>query len=125
MSRIRAYFINKIKHCRDVQNQRGHAHRVTLDNDVRIAYRYRDRAPRISCDVAPLARTRARLEPERAVHPERTDRGHMRAAVLVDGRKPGRAGVLRVRSGRRPRIEPRSATVVSAAEPDGLTRFRF
>src|SRR6266496_2175879 len=50
----------------------GYPRRVTLDHDVRVADRHRD--PRCSVavsirDVAPLARTRARLEPERAVHP--------------------------------------------------------
>src|SRR5216683_3849371 len=34
-----------------------------------------------------------------------TDRSHMRATVLVDGGQPGRAGVHRVRSWRRPRSE--------------------
>src|SRR6266487_1074408 len=83
----------------------GYPRRVTLDHDVRVADRHRDRTPRIARDVAPLARTRARLEPERAVHPEGTDRSHMRAAVLVDGGQPRRAGVRRVRSRCRPRIE--------------------
>src|SRR6266702_5985263 len=83
----------------------GYPRRVTLDHDVRVADRHRDRTPRIARDVAPLARTRARLEPERAVHPEGTDRSHMRAAVLVDGGQPRRAGVRPVRSRRRSRIE--------------------
>src|SRR5262249_14485621 len=48
---------------------------------------------------------RAGREPEGAVEPQGTDRSHMRAAVLVDGGQPGRAGVRRVRSRRRPSIE--------------------
>src|SRR5215467_15578212 len=83
----------------------GYPRRVTLEHDVRVANRHRGRTPRIARDVAPLARTRARLEPERAVHPEGTDRGYMRAAVLVDGGQPRRAGVRRVRSRCRPRVE--------------------
>src|SRR5438067_9960066 len=63
----------------------GHPRRVTLDHDVRVADRHRDRTPRIAREVAALARTRARLEPERAVQPQGTDRSHMRAAVLVEG----------------------------------------
>src|ERR1700733_417867 len=83
----------------------GYPHRITLDHDIRVAYRHRDRTPPIARDVAPLARTRARLEPERAVRPEGTDRSHMRAAVLVDGGQPRRAGVRHIRSRSRPRIE--------------------
>ena len=83
----------------------GHPRSVTLDYDVRVADRHRDRTPRIAPDIASLPRARARLEPERAVEPQGTDRGHMRAAVLVDGGQPGRAGVHRVRNWRRPRIE--------------------
>src|SRR5215472_111570 len=45
----------------------GYPRRVALDHDVRVADRHRDRTPRIARDVAPLTRTRARLEPERAV----------------------------------------------------------
>src|SRR5262249_15112664 len=56
-------------------------------------------------DIAPLPRACARLEPERAVQPQGTDRRHVRATVLVDRAQPGRAGVRRVRSWRRPRIE--------------------
>ena len=41
----------------------------------------------------------------RSVEPQGTDRGHMRAAVLVDGGQPGGAGVQRVRSWCRPRSE--------------------
>jgi hypothetical protein len=59
----------------------------------------------IAGDVAPLTRTRAGLEPERTVHPKGTDRSHVRAAVVVHGGQPRRAGVRRVRSRSRPRIE--------------------
>src|SRR3984885_13708240 len=69
----------------------GHSRSVTLDHDVRVADRHRDRTPRIPRDIASLPRARARLEPERAVEPQGTDRGHMRATVLVDGGPPGRA----------------------------------
>src|SRR5215471_11015130 len=58
----------------------GYPRRLTLDHDVRVADRHRDRTPRVARDVAPLARARTRLEPERAVHPEGTDRSHVRAA---------------------------------------------
>src|SRR6266480_1627506 len=78
---------------------------VTLDYDVRVADRHRDRTPRIARDIASLPRARAGLEPERAVEPHGTDRGHMRATVLVDGGQPGRAGIRRVRNWRRPRSE--------------------
>ena len=80
----------------------GHSRSITLDYDVRLADRHRDRTPRIARDIAPLPRARARLEPEHAVEPQGTDRGHMRATVLVDGGQPGRAGVQRVRIRRRP-----------------------
>src|SRR5258707_15381421 len=83
----------------------GHSRSVTLDYDVRVADRHRDRTPGIARDIAPLPRASARLEPERAVKPQGTDRSHMRAAVLVDGGQPGRAGVHRVRRWRRPCIE--------------------
>src|SRR3954470_18575830 len=86
----------------------GHSRGVTLDDDVRVADRHRDRTPRIARDIARLQRARARLEPERAVEPQGADRGHMRAAVLVDGGEPGRAGVDRVRSRRRPRSKLRN-----------------
>src|SRR4051794_31014423 len=86
----------------------GHSRRVTLDDDVRVADRHRDRTPRIARDIARLQRARARLEPERVVEPQGADRGHMRAAVLVDGGQPGRAEVDRVRSWRRPRSELRN-----------------
>src|SRR3954454_18177334 len=85
----------------------GHSRSVTLDYDVRVADRHPDRTPRIARDIACLPRARARLEPERVVEPKGTDRGHMRAAVLVDGGQPGRAGVDRVRRWRRPRKELR------------------
>jgi hypothetical protein len=42
---------------------------------------------------------------ERAIEPERTDRGHMRAAVGVDRRQPFREGVVCLRSWRRSRVE--------------------
>src|SRR3954451_4842609 len=58
--------------------------------------------------MARLQRARARLEPERVVEPQGADRGHMRAAVLVDGGQPCRAGVDRVRSWRRTRSELRN-----------------
>src|SRR5215472_16151748 len=93
----------------------GYPRRVTLDHDVSVPDRHRDRTPRIARDVAPLARTGARLEPERAVHPEGADRGHMRAAVLVDGGQPRRAGVRRVRS----RCWPRSELSATAAQSTG------
>src|SRR5262245_61156926 len=83
----------------------GYPRRVTLDHDVRVVDRHRDRTPWVACNVASLPRTCARLEPERAVHPEGTDRSHMRAAVLVDCRQPRRVGVRRVRWRCRPRIE--------------------
>src|SRR5580704_17265528 len=83
----------------------GHSRSVTLDYDVRVADRHRDRTPRIARHIAPLPRARTRLEPERAVQPHRPDRGHMRAAILVEGRQPGRAGVPRIRIWRRPRNE--------------------
>src|SRR5262249_34772313 len=83
----------------------GQSRSVTLDYDVRVADRHRDRTPRIAADIAPLPRACARLEPERAVSPQGTDRSHVRATVLVDGGQPGRAGVRRVRGWRRPRIE--------------------
>src|SRR5215813_14520686 len=63
----------------------GHSRSVTLDDDVRVADRHRDRAPRIARHIASLPRARSRLEPERAVEPQGTDRSHMRATVLVDG----------------------------------------
>jgi hypothetical protein len=94
----------------------GHSHSVTLEYDVRVADRHRDRTPRIAHDIAPLPRACARLEPERAVEPQGTDRSHMRAAVLVDGGQPGRAGVPRVRSWRRPRLG--RAPFSSPAFPD-------
>src|SRR5215469_11998529 len=83
----------------------GHPRSVTLEYDVRVADRHRDRAPRIAPDIASFPRARARLEPEGAVEPQGTDRGDMRAAVLVDRGQPGRAGVHRVRSWRRSRSE--------------------
>src|SRR6185312_13872622 len=83
----------------------GYPRCVTLDNDVRVADRHRNRTPGIARDVAALAGTRAGLEPEGAVHPEGTDRSHVRAAVLVEGGQPRRAGVRRVRSRRRSGIE--------------------
>ena len=85
----------------------GHPSCVTLDHHVRVADRDRDRTARISRDVAPLACTRAGLEPERAVHPDRTDRRHVRAAVLVDGHNQVVRVLLRVRCRRRTRIELR------------------
>src|SRR5215467_2273356 len=45
----------------------GHSRRVTLDHDVRVADRHRDRTSRIAGDIALLSRVRARLEPECAV----------------------------------------------------------
>src|SRR6516164_2772266 len=48
----------------------GHSRRVTLHDDVRVADRHRDRTPRVACDIAPLPRARARLEPKRAVGEE-------------------------------------------------------
>jgi hypothetical protein len=83
----------------------GHSRSVTLNYDVRAADRHRYRTPRIARDIAPFSRACARLEPERAVKPQGTDRSYMRAAVLVDGGQPGRARVHRVRSWRRPSIE--------------------
>jgi hypothetical protein len=65
----------------------------------------RDRTPRIPRDVAPLACARARLGPEGAVHPDGSGRGDMRAAVLVDGAQPRRAGVHPVRGWSRSRLE--------------------
>src|SRR5258708_4337668 len=67
----------------------GHSRSVTLDYDVRVADRHRDRTPRLPRHIASLPRARARLEPERAVEPQGTDRSHMRATVLVDGGQPG------------------------------------
>src|SRR6202167_4910362 len=60
------------------------------------------RTPGVRRDIAPLPGACPRLEPERAVKPQGTDRSHMRAAVLVDGGETGRAGVHRVRRWRRP-----------------------
>lgn len=102
----------------------AYPHRITLDHDVRVADRHRDRTPRIARDVAPLARTRARLEPERAVHPEGTDRSHLRAAVFVDGGQPPRAGVSRVRPRCRPRIElPGNDGLIHGRQPIRLTQI--
>ncbi len=78
-----------------------------------VTDRHRDRTPRIARDVAPLPRARAGLEPERAVQPQGTDRGHMRAAVLVDSGQPGRAGVRCVR---RFNADPASSFSATAAQ---------
>ena len=64
-----------------------------------------DRAARIAGDVAGLPGARACLEPERAIEPEGADRSHMRAAVLVHRRQPGRTSIVGVRSRRRSRLE--------------------
>jgi hypothetical protein len=45
------------------------------------------------------------LEPERAVQPDRTDGGHVRAAVLVDRDEPLGASVVRLWGRRRSRVE--------------------
>jgi hypothetical protein len=42
----------------------GHSRSITLDHDVRVADRHRDRTPSIARDIAPLPRARARLEPK-------------------------------------------------------------
>src|SRR5947208_427384 len=77
-----------------------------------------------TCDIASLPRARARLEPERAVEPQGTDRGHMRATVLVDGGQPGRAGIRRVRSWRRPRSElPGNCGPIHRRQPIRLTQI--
>src|SRR5580704_19549928 len=68
----------------------------TLGDDVCIADRHRNRAARVAGDVAALAGTRSGLEPEASVQPERTDRGHVRASVLVYRREPRRASVVGV-----------------------------
>src|SRR5215470_10352489 len=48
----------------------------------------------------------------------------MRATVLVDGGQPGRAGVRRVRSRRRPRIElPGNRSPIHRRQPIGLTQI--
>src|SRR6266516_1758 len=73
--------LRNTRHCARL----GHSRSVTLDYDVRVADRHRDRTPRIARDIAPLPGARARLDPKGAVEPEGTDRGHMRATVLVDG----------------------------------------
>ena len=83
----------------------GHPGGVALEDDVSVADRHRDRAARIALDVASLAGAFAGLEPERAIEPEGADRGHMRAAVLVDRGQPRRAGVERVRGRGGPGIE--------------------
>src|SRR2546421_5618880 len=102
----------------------GHSHSVTLDYDVRVADRYRDRTPRIARDIASLPRARARLEPESAVEPQGTDRGHMRATVLVDAGQPGRAGIRRVRSWRRARSElPGNCGPIHRRQPIRLTQI--
>ena len=83
----------------------GHPRRVTLDDYVRVADRHGDRAARIARDVAALPGARARLEPERAIEPEGADRSHMRAAILVYRRQPGRSPTRargRSRTSRRP-----------------------
>ena len=51
-----------------------------------------------------LFRVPAPVWNQNAVHPQSTDRSHMRASVLVDGHEPCRASVVR-RSRRRARIE--------------------
>ena len=83
----------------------GHPLGLTLEDDVRVPDRHGEGAPGIARDVAPLPRARSGLEPERAVQPESPDCGHVRAAVLVDGGQPRRAGVRRVRSRSRLRVE--------------------
>jgi hypothetical protein len=101
----------------------GHSHSVTFDHDVRVADGHRDRTPRIARDIAPLFRG-ARLEPERAVDPQGTEGSYMWAAVLVDRGQPGRAGVDRVRSWRRPRVEfSTTAAQSTAGSPSALPRL--
>ena len=77
---------------------------VTLDDDVRLRGSTGRRATWMRATCGPSA-CRARLEPERAVQPEGTDGGHVRASVLVGRREPCRASVVRVSSRRRSRIE--------------------
>ena len=65
----------------------------TLDDEIEAVCGDAQRAAPVARQVPALARRLPGLEPERAVHPQCTDTGQVRAAVVVDRGQPARVSI--------------------------------